>query len=217
VIERSALGRRIDDVDDTDTWSAGRTRPARSAPRLLGRRLVAAHRRGKSMWVETSGDHVLGIHLGMSGRILVTERDGASTRAATTSAPARNGRRSSPSGTVSPCTSRTAARCGCSTSVASAGSASTRHRGPRPGRRRGPARDFRTGRRVADAREARLLDQHAVAGVGNLLADEVLWQAAIAPERPADELDAADVARLHRELRTAIRHAIKRGGCTPAR
>ena len=28
------------------------------------------------MWVETSGDHVLGIHLGMSGRILVTERGG---------------------------------------------------------------------------------------------------------------------------------------------
>ena len=58
--------------------------------------------------------------------------------------------------------------------------------------------------RLADFRElvaasrtpvkARLLDQHAVAGIGNLLADEVLWQAAIAPERPADELDATDVA-----------------------
>ena len=60
--------------------------------------------------------------------------------------------------------------------------------------------------------KARLLDQHAIAGVGNLLADETLWQAAVAPERPADELDADEVARLHRELRKAIRHAITKGG-----
>ena len=60
--------------------------------------------------------------------------------------------------------------------------------------------------------KARLLDQHAIAGVGNLLADEALWQAAIAPERPADDLDRDEVARLHRELRKAIRHAIQRGG-----
>jgi formamidopyrimidine-DNA glycosylase len=60
--------------------------------------------------------------------------------------------------------------------------------------------------------KARLLDQHAIAGVGNLLADEALWQAAVDPRRPADELDRAEVAVLHRKLRAAIRHAIKRGG-----
>ena len=60
--------------------------------------------------------------------------------------------------------------------------------------------------------KARLLDQHAVAGVGNLLADEALWQAAIAPDRPADELGAEETAVLHRKLRAAIRQAIKRGG-----
>ena len=48
--------------------------------------------------------------------------------------------------------------------------------------------------RVAEFREllgrshapvkARLLDQHAVAGVGNLLADEALWQAAVPPGLP---------------------------------
>ena len=77
VVERSALDRRIDDVDDTDTWVCRPHSPGEIRAALLGRReLVAAHRRGKSMWVETSGDHVLGIHLGMSGRILVTERGG---------------------------------------------------------------------------------------------------------------------------------------------
>ena len=76
VIERSALDRRIVEVDDTDTWVCRPHVPGEIRGALLGRLLVAAHRRGKSMWVETSGDAVLGIHLGMSGRILVTEPDG---------------------------------------------------------------------------------------------------------------------------------------------
>ena len=49
--------------------------------------------------------------------------------------------------------------------------------------------DFRV--RVARGRsavKARLLDQSVLAGVGNLLADETLWQAALSPSAPADEL-----------------------------
>ena len=50
---------------------------------LTGRSLTAAHRHGKTIWLETSGtgDEAapggpeLGIHLGMSGRIVVTARD----------------------------------------------------------------------------------------------------------------------------------------------
>ena len=49
--------------------------------------------------------------------------------------------------------------------------------------------DFRArGRRGRSAVKARLLDQSVLAGVGNLLADETLWQAALAPSAPADEL-----------------------------
>src|ERR1700712_2487339 len=76
VIERSALHRRIADVDDTDSYvcrphSAGELRAA-----LVGHQLRAAHRRGKSIWCEITGDGpVLGIHLGMSGRIHVSRRD----------------------------------------------------------------------------------------------------------------------------------------------
>ena len=44
--------------------------------------------------------------------------------------------------------------------------------------------------------KARLLDQHAVAGVGNLLADEALWQAALGPPRPADTWTATRRPRL---------------------
>ena len=39
--------------------------------------------------------------------------------------------------------------------------------------------------------KARLLDQHALAGVGNLLADDILWRAALNPARPVDSLAGA--------------------------
>ena len=60
--------------------------------------------------------------------------------------------------------------------------------------------------------KARLLDQHAISGVGNLLADESLWQARIAPARRVSELSIEDLDRLRRELRAAVRSAIRRGG-----
>ena len=42
----------------------------------------------------------------------------------------------------------------------------------------------RIGRGAAPLK-ARLLDQRAIAGVGNLLADETLWRARLSPRRPA--------------------------------
>src|SRR5690242_21927785 len=46
-------------------------------------------------------------------------------------------------------------------------------------------------RRVGAGRspvKARLLNQQVISGVGNLLADEALWRARIAPQRPVSEL-----------------------------
>lgn len=48
--------------------------------------------------------------------------------------------------------------------------------------------------------KARLLDQSRVAGVGNLIADEVLWRAALSPLRPAKSLTPNERQRLHRSL-----------------
>ena len=53
-IEDSALGRRIVEVDDTDTWVCRPYAPGEIAHALRGRELTAAHRQGKSMWCETS-------------------------------------------------------------------------------------------------------------------------------------------------------------------
>ena len=72
--ERGALLRRIVDVDDADSYVCRPHAPGEIADALVGRELTAAHRRGKAMWVETSGDGpVLGLHLGMAGRIALDE------------------------------------------------------------------------------------------------------------------------------------------------
>jgi formamidopyrimidine-DNA glycosylase len=60
--------------------------------------------------------------------------------------------------------------------------------------------------------KAWLLDQSHVAGIGNLLVDEMLWRAGLDPARPADSLDADEVRRLHRHLRRTIRLLTDRGG-----
>lgn len=60
--------------------------------------------------------------------------------------------------------------------------------------------------------KAWLLDQQRIAGVGNLLADEMLWRAGIDPGRPSRSLDRAEVRRLHRHLRATIAELSARGG-----
>lgn len=56
-----------------------------------------------------------------------------------------------------------------------------------------------------------LMDQSIIAGLGNLLTDEICWRAKINPSRPVADLDAGEVKRLHTAmsgvLRTAVRHA----------
>ncbi len=76
-IERAALNRTIADVDDRDTYVCRPHSPGEIRDALVGRRLTGAHRRGKSMWVTTSrSGPALGLHLGMAGRIFVTDPDG---------------------------------------------------------------------------------------------------------------------------------------------
>lgn len=56
--------------------------------------------------------------------------------------------------------------------------------------------------------KALLLDQSVFAGVGNWIADEVLFQAAIRPQRRAADLSRAEVTRLRSTLLRVIRRAV---------
>ncbi len=60
--------------------------------------------------------------------------------------------------------------------------------------------------------KAVLLDQQAIAGIGNIYADESLFAAQVNPSRPAARLDATEVAILYHELQRILRQAIKCGG-----
>ena len=62
--------------------------------------------------------------------------------------------------------------------------------------------------------KAALLDQRAVAGLGNIYADEALWYAEIAPHRPSGSLGPDEVAALRRGIRRALRIGIQRQGAT---
>lgn len=62
--------------------------------------------------------------------------------------------------------------------------------------------------------KAALLDQRAAAGMGNIYADEALWRAQIHPLRPAGDLDAQELRRLHKAVREALRAGIARQGTT---
>jgi formamidopyrimidine-DNA glycosylase len=55
-----------------------------------------------------------------------------------------------------------------------------------------------------------LMDQSLVAGIGNIYADEILFQAQIDPQAPAAELGGASYRRLHRQMGRVLRMAADR-------
>ena len=59
--------------------------------------------------------------------------------------------------------------------------------------------------------KAVLLDQSFAAGIGNWIADEVLYQAGIAPKRRASTLTAAEARRLRSKIRSVIGRAVGAG------
>ena len=53
-----------------------------------------------------------------------------------------------------------------------------------------------------------LLDQHVIAGIGNIYADEILHEARLRPDRLSDELSPASERRLHDAVHRILRQAI---------
>jgi formamidopyrimidine-DNA glycosylase len=212
----AALDREVRAVDDSDEWVCRPHRPGDIAQALVGGRLVAAHRKGKTMWCDTAGSGgapgpLLGIHLGMGGWIVVEADDGEHV----------GGEPDRPEpDAVRPEWERF------SITFADGGRLRLLDK-RRLGRVRlepdldglGPdaltisREEFRV--RVGRGRapvKARLQDQAVLAGVGNLLADEVLWQARVLPRTPVDQLGEEVLDRLHAAMRRSVESAIANGG-----
>lgn len=87
--------------------------------------------------------------------------------------------------------------------------------GPEPLSRHFTAR--RLGERLAAHRrqlKPLLLDQHFLAGLGNIYVDEALWEARLHPTRSSDQLSESDVRRLHRAIRKVLRRGLHNMGTT---
>jgi formamidopyrimidine-DNA glycosylase len=190
-----ALHRTIVAVDDTDTYVCRPHAPGEIAAALLGHQLTRTHRRGKFLWVETGGPD-LGLHLGMAGRIDI-DSEPAPNHWDRFSIDFEGG------GRLALFDKRRLGRAVIEPDFS--------HVGPDAGEIGRDAFRARVGKGSAPLK-ARLLDQGALAGVGNLLADEVLWQTRLSPRRRCDSLSGEELDRLRRELRKAIRLAIRKGG-----
>jgi formamidopyrimidine-DNA glycosylase len=200
LILATARGRRIAGVDDRDTYVCRPHAPGEIADALTGHTLADAHRRGKFLWVETEDGPTLGLHLGMAGRIVLDPED--TTRWDRFTLEFDDG------GRLALRDKRRLGRAVLNPDYTHVGpDAATVGR-----------EEFR--RRIGRGRapiKARLLDQHAISGVGNLLADQALWQARIAPTHLVSALTPEELDRLRREIRAAVRSAIRLGGAHTGR
>jgi formamidopyrimidine-DNA glycosylase len=190
------IGREIVAVDDRDTYVCRPHAPGEIAAALVGHRLTATHRRGKFLWVETDGGPELGLHLGMAGRIVVDEAEAPRSWDRFVLEFADGGRMAL----------RDKRRLGRAVLTPDFS-----HVGPDAAEVDRDTFRVRFSRSGAPLK-ARLLDQGVIAGVGNLLADEILWRARMNPRRPANDLSEAELDALRRSIRAAMRDAIRKGG-----
>ncbi|WP_314177954.1 Fpg/Nei family DNA glycosylase [Streptomyces winkii] len=64
-------------------------------------------------------------------------------------------------------------------------------------------------RRRRGSVKSALTDQSVIAGIGNLLADEILWRARLHPSRRAGGLTDGELARLHGDMRSVLRSSVR--------
>ncbi len=206
VAERT-VGRTIIEVDAPDAWylKAGTTAATlRSA--ATGHTITGTRRTGKLLLLDTDGP-VLGLRFGMTGRLLV---DGAGPierleYSSGRHVPAwiRFTLRFPDGGDLQMVDSRRLGGVTLDPGVDHLGEDAL---SVTPAR----LRDALAASRAP--LKAWLLDQSRIAGIGNLLADEILWRAGLDPARPARSLDADEARALHRHLGRTIRLLTRRGG-----
>jgi formamidopyrimidine-DNA glycosylase len=196
-----------------------KTPPLRQAEGLEGRAVLSVHRTGKHIVCELSaaGSQSVNsplrdsdppieaqwiVHLGMTGRLLVTTPNAPVARHTHARLRLESGREIR---FVDP------RRFGRLEFRELLSSAAFRGAGQEPLTIDGPsfAKLFR-GRRLAI--KAALLNQSILTGVGNIYADESLFRAGIRPRRQAGRLTRAELERLRLELVGVLQHAILLGG-----
>jgi formamidopyrimidine-DNA glycosylase len=206
-LSRHVVGRTIGSVEVLHPRPVRRDHrgPAGFAAALTGRRIEAARRRGKYLWLPLdNGDALLG-HLGMSGQLLVQTPGSPDER-------------------------HLRVRLGLGDAELRfvdqrmfGGLAVSEGGAELPPEIAHIARDpfdpefdddlfvGRVRRRAAGVKRL-LLDQTLISGVGNIYADEALWHARIHGERPGERLRPIDVRRVLEHARAVMGAALVQGG-----
>lgn len=201
------VGRTIAAVHPVDPNYVKGADPGGLETVLVGRVIAGTRRRGKLLLIDLRDGPTLGLRFGMTGRLLV---DGAATIE----------KLEYSSGRDDPAWDRFA--------LAFVDGGTLVMRDPRrlgsvaldPDEEAlGPDAwtidEAGLGQAIATSRsalKARLLDQKRLAGMGNLLADEVLWRSALDPTRESRSLSPTELRTLHGQLRFVLDELFERGG-----
>lgn len=196
-VDARVRGRRIESV-----WTSGKPQTFKSmegeiVATLTGATIERVRRVGKTIVMDVGGGAQFLVHLGMTGRLLVSMASvpvPLHTHAVLTLDDGREVRFVDP---------RRFGRLSITHDYAGPGAEPTTIAGE----------DFTKlfkGRKLAI--KAALLNQSILHGVGNIYADESLFRAGIRPHRAAGRLTRTELLRLHAALQQVLAHAIQLGG-----
>jgi formamidopyrimidine-DNA glycosylase len=209
VLAEHALDREIVRVHAPDTWFLKRgTTGAALRHALIGNSFTTARRIGKQIILDTKDPDVrLGVHLGMSGRVIVDgEEAGDPLVYASNRRVAKWHRFGVHFADGGAFMLRDPRRLG-----AAELDPDESRLGPDAMSLTFKQLDHALGVRTAPVK-AVLMDQARIAGLGNLLVDEALWRAGIDPLRPAGAIDTDERRTLHKAIRSTLRVLNRRGG-----
>lgn len=211
-LEEKFIGRRIDKVEVGRQRSVRRTSREEVIARLTGVTAIAAHRRGKYLLCPLDSGDVMMIHLRMSGQVLIDGVDSPRPAHSHVILTLRD-----VSGSIQELRFVDPRTFGEVVVFDPAEADSVVPELARLG-----VDPITDGLSLAQLRKilrttarpikAALLDQHLVAGIGNIYGDEILHRARVNPLRPARDVGPAQSVRVHWAIHEILEAAISQGG-----
>lgn len=209
MIEPLVLERSIIDIRTNPAFSAVLEGPDGIDPRtsIIGRSVQAVRRRGKYLLFQLDNNLWVVVHLRMTGRLLVVDHDAPPIRFEHFAMTLDNGM------DVRFGDQRKFGRV--RLTLPEEVQALSSRLGPEPFDRKVTGRWLHSKLQGRSGKiKAVLLDQHLLAGLGNIYVDEALFRSRIHPEYVARELSLQDASRLVGSIRHVLKGAIENQGTT---
>lgn len=210
--ERNALGKKIKRVDVLDERILERLTPARLSEALIGAAFEEVGRRAKYLLVLTGRRTTLLVHFGMTGDLALTPRGEAAPRFARVRWVFAGGE------SLDLLDQRLFGKVALHETDDWSRIPDIARLGPEPLDRRFTLERFRG---IVSSRGTTihqlLMDQELIAGIGNIYADEICYQAGVRPDRGARSLSDDEVENLYEKMKWVLRRAVKMGADLSAR